>query len=240
VSPVSEEVERLWRLHELDERANTARAAVVRFPEQKALLESRVTGERTRLAAQTKAAEELLKTRRKIEQEIEAVTAQQRQFESRQPSVKTNDEFRALTAEIDGCKLRRSELETQVLMRFEEEESLAKQKPVIEQALRQAESERAARLAEIERAETASQAELDAINAERATEIAALGATTRQRYERIHSQREGRAVVPVIKNACGGCFRAQPPQLLQDIRRGDRLLICDGCGRILVLPPGEA
>jgi len=237
---VTEEVDRLWRLHELDERANTARAVVVRFPEQKSSLESRVAGERARLATQTKAAEELLKTRRKIEQEIEAVTAQQRQFESRQPSVKTNEEFRALTAEIDGCKRKRSELETQVLIRFEEEESLAKQKPVIEQALKQAESERAARLAEIDRAEAASQAELDAINAERATEIAALGSTTRQRYERIHSQREGRAVVPVIKNACGGCFRAQPPQLLQDIRRGDRLLICDGCGRILVLPPGEA
>lgn len=237
---MNEEVQRLWRLHELDERANAARAVVVKFPEQKTTLEGRVSAERQRLAAHTKSAEEVLKARRKIELEIEAATAQQRQFESRQPSVKTNEEFRALTTEIEGAKRKRSELETQVLMRFEEEEALAKQKPVIELALKQAESERATRLDEINRAESAAQSELDAINAEREREIVELGQTTRQRYERIHSQREGRAVVPVIKNACGGCFRSQPPQLMQDIRRGDRLLICDGCGRILVQPPGEA
>jgi predicted nucleic acid-binding Zn-ribbon protein len=26
---------------------------------------------------------------------------------------------------------------------------------------------------------------------------------------------------------------------MQDIRRGDRVITCDGCGRILVQPPGD-
>jgi len=44
-------------------------------------------------------------------------------------------------------------------------------------------------------------------------------------------------VVAIVKGACGGCFRAQPPQVLQEARRGDRLLACDGCGRLLIWPP---
>ena len=51
----------------------------------------------------------------------------------------------------------------------------------------------------------------------------------------------GRAVVPILpKGACGGCFRGQPPQVLQEARRGDRVLLCDGCGRMMVWPPEGA
>jgi predicted nucleic acid-binding Zn-ribbon protein len=125
-------------------------------------------------------------------------------------------------------------------MRLEEEDSLAKQKPAIEQSLKSTEADRAMRLRDIEAAEAEAKAQLARLEAERAAELAELPPVTRQRYERIHSSREGRAVVPVVKNACGGCFRAQPPQMLQEIRRAERLLVCDGCGRILIQPPGEA
>src|SRR5262249_59446460 len=132
---------RLWRLRELDERGVEAGSEVAKFPALKQALEQRVDQERARLATLAKATEEQLKARRKFEQEIETVTTQQRQFESRQPSVKTNEEFRALTVEIEGCKTRRSELETQVLLRLEEEDTLAKQKPTVERALKDADTE---------------------------------------------------------------------------------------------------
>ena len=64
--------------------------------------------------------------------------------------------------------------------------------------------------------------------------------STRSRYERIRGSREGRAVVPIIKGACGGCYRGQSPQTLQEARRGDRILLCDGCGRMLIWPPEGA
>ena len=236
---MSEELQHLWSLNQLDERAAAERAGLARYPELKQAFESKVVAEKGRLAAIAKAAEEALKARRKLEQEIEGVTTQQRQFESRQPSVKTNDEFRALTHEIDGCRAKRSDLETQVLMRFEDEEGLAKQRPAIELALKSAEAERATRLQEIDRDEAAGQQRLAAIEAERAVELAALPTATRLRYERIYGSHQGRAVVPVLKNACGGCFRAQPPQMLQEIRRRDRVLICEGCGRMMLWPPDE-
>ena len=237
---MNEELQRLWRLRELDEVAVAARSALSKYPGQKGSLEGRVMTEKARLAAHAKAADDLMKARRKLEQDIEAVTVQQRQFESRQPLVKTNDEFRALNLEVEVCKGRRSELETQVLVRFEEEEALARQKPLLEGALKEAESERGGRVKQIEVDEAAATARLAAIEAERQTEMLALPAATRARYERILTSREGRAVVPLNKSACGGCYRSQPPQMLQEIRRADRMLICEGCGRILILPPEDA
>ncbi len=44
------------------------------------------------------------------------------------------------------------------------------------------------------------------------------------------------AVVTVYENSCGGCFNAITPQKLVDIASGNKLVICEHCGRILVNP----
>ena len=54
-------------------------------------------------------------------------------------------------------------------------------------------------------------------------------------YDRIRkSYRNGLAVVPVIRDACGGCFNAIPPQRQSEIRQRKKVMICENCGRILV------
>ena len=54
-------------------------------------------------------------------------------------------------------------------------------------------------------------------------------------YEKIRkSYRNGLAVVPVERDACGGCFNAIPPQKQSEIRQHKKVLICENCGRILV------
>ena len=237
---MSEELDRLWRLHELDERVAEVRAALRKLPDQKRALETRAAAERARLESHRRAAAEVQSARRKLEQEIETVTATQRQFESQQPSVKTNEAYTALLHEIAQCKAKRSDLETGVLLRFEEEEKLAAERPALERALKEAEAELATRRVEIERAEAAEREKLAALDAERAGEMLALPPATRQRYERVHGSKEGRAVVPIVKNACGGCFRAQPPQAMQEAKKRERFLTCDGCGRLLVYPPDAA
>jgi predicted nucleic acid-binding Zn-ribbon protein len=75
------------------------------------------------------------------------------------------------------------------------------------------------------------------IEARREKHVGGLPPATRSRYERIVQSRDGRAVVAILKGACGGCFRNQPPQVLQDARRRDRLLTCEGCGRLVIWPP---
>ena len=57
-------------------------------------------------------------------------------------------------------------------------------------------------------------------------------------YERIRkSSKNGLAVVPVDRDACGGCFNRIPPQKQLDIVQRKRIIVCEHCGRILI--PGE-
>jgi predicted nucleic acid-binding Zn-ribbon protein len=50
-------------------------------------------------------------------------------------------------------------------------------------------------------------------------------------YERVRAK-YGRAVVPFEGKICLGCFMAVPTSTLSR-QRGDALLICENCGRIL-------
>ena len=54
-------------------------------------------------------------------------------------------------------------------------------------------------------------------------------------YDRIRANyRNGLAVVPVLRDACGGCFNAIPPQRQSEIRQRKKIIVCENCGRILV------
>ena len=54
-------------------------------------------------------------------------------------------------------------------------------------------------------------------------------------YKKIRSSvRNGLAVVPVLRDACGGCFNSVPPQRQMDIASRKKVIVCEHCGRVLV------
>ena len=57
----------------------------------------------------------------------------------------------------------------------------------------------------------------------------------RNAYKRLRGNvRNGLAVVPVNRDACGGCFNSVPPQRQMDIAARKKVIVCEHCGRILV------
>jgi predicted nucleic acid-binding Zn-ribbon protein len=55
-----------------------------------------------------------------------------------------------------------------------------------------------------------------------------------QMYSRIRGAEEGRAIVAVQRNSCGGCFNRVTPQRVLELRKNAALIACERCGRILV------
>ncbi len=93
---------------------------------------------------------------------------------------------------------------------------------------------------------TAKNAELDGIIAETQKEEEKLGKESvvaekviddrlLNAYKRLRgSVRNGLAVVPVLRDACGGCFNSVPPQRQMDIAARKKVIVCEHCGRVLV------
>lgn len=69
----------------------------------------------------------------------------------------------------------------------------------------------------------------------RAQAVASIDRELLTGYERVKQKHLMDPVVAVRNSICSGCFVAVGPQLLVKISRGDALIRCPGCGRILYI-----
>jgi predicted nucleic acid-binding Zn-ribbon protein len=74
---------------------------------------------------------------------------------------------------------------------------------------------------------------LDVLKAERATKMKVLGPEARATYERLSRMRSGFALAEARDYKCMACRMTIRPQVFADIRRGETLITCESCGRIL-------
>ena len=61
-------------------------------------------------------------------------------------------------------------------------------------------------------------------------------------YERLLKNKKDRVVVPIEQRTCSGCHIVLTPQHENLVRKGDRLIFCEHCSRILFwqdIPPAE-
>jgi predicted nucleic acid-binding Zn-ribbon protein len=76
--------------------------------------------------------------------------------------------------------------------------------------------------------------ELKANRAERERLMATLPKPMSSLYNRISTRiRDGRAVAEARNNSCTACFMSLRPQVMAEIRRGEDIITCDNCNRIL-------
>jgi len=148
-------------------------------------------------------------------------------------TVKTNREYSALLTEIESVKREKEELDDSTIQNMERIEAIAAEiqetRGRLEEFLDQSKGQREELSGRIKTLE-----EKMAIENQKRDNLAVrIELPTLKLYERIMNSRNDRAVVPLRNGSCGGCFAEVPLQKVADIRKGDRLLTCDICGRIL-------
>ena len=58
-----------------------------------------------------------------------------------------------------------------------------------------------------------------------------------QRYEKVRKARKGIAVAEALEGRCSVCHMAVRPQFFQELKRGDQIMACESCTRILFYNP---
>jgi predicted nucleic acid-binding Zn-ribbon protein len=77
------------------------------------------------------------------------------------------------------------------------------------------------------------QAALKELFAERAGMVAKLDPGLVNNYERIRKTRGGIAIAEAIDGRCSRCYISLRPQFFQELKRGDKVMTCESCNRIL-------
>ncbi len=173
---------------------------------------------------------------RRDEIDLEIVTTKQKieKYKEQQFQIKTNKQYDALTREIDLSQERINSLEKEM-------ETIEGKASVAKTDLEAVGPE----LEELKKELKDRQAELDLVNKEHEDEelklqhereklVVRLEKGDLKLYERIRTALGGKAVVPVRRNACGGCFKRVPPQVSVELRKNSKIMTCEHCGRMLV------
>jgi predicted nucleic acid-binding Zn-ribbon protein len=173
------------------------------------------------------------KERRRIEQEIQDLENKIEKSTTKLYSIKSNKEYTAALKEIDDLKKIKFVTEDKVIQAMEQIEEIEKKS--LEHKKRQPEMR-----AQFEKAKTEIEKELAALdrdlgdlNGRREILIQSVDQDLLKRYEVLKDRRGGRAISQVIAGVCQACHINIPPQKFNDLIRGESLLTCPHCHRII-------
>ena len=231
---MKEELKTICRIQVLDADVYAARQRLEAIPqelnelnlkEQEGAGAMREVGQKLAESAKVKKAGEL---------DLESATAALRKLHVQLPQVKTNKEYTAMQHEIEQGKVKISEIEEKILLEMEhldalaiQEKEFSRQHDLLKKDL---DGKRKILLEQLAQMET----KLTGLLTQREAVIKTLPADIASVYHRIMQGRPGTAVVPVTGSSCGGCFGNLPPQFINEIKKMEKLITCETCGRILV------
>jgi predicted nucleic acid-binding Zn-ribbon protein len=149
-------------------------------------------------------------------------------------SIKTNKEYDALVSEIDKIKSDISEMENRGIELLEIIENNEKELGGLDGQLKNIEDTNNTQLKSLQQQIDSVGSKIEGRDKERQSLVKQINKRAISAYERIRKGKGGAAVVAVKKRACGSCYKALPPQKIQEIRKGEQLIMCDSCGRMLI------
>ena len=168
-----------------------------------------------------------------LEVEIKGKEAELQKYQQQMMSIKTNKEYDALVAEIDGIKDVISSRETELLETIDPIATLEKELVEIREKDSHIKENNSRQLQILQEKIDSIGSKVSEKEVDRKEIISSIPRSTLSTYERVRRGKGGRAVVVVKKRACSSCFKALTPKKIQEIKRGDQIHTCDNCGAML-------
>ena len=155
--------------------------------------------------------------------------------ERRLLETKTNKEYNAVQSEIEKAKERINTLENEELELINELETLNPQKETLEQSIGGLIKSNNEKITEIKSKYDAIESDIAKLEKGKEVFLKNVDPKALNVYNRLRKGKSGLAIASVdtIRHSCRGCYKQLPPQKIQEVRRGDKLLFCESCGRIL-------
>ncbi|HEU5459653.1 MAG TPA: C4-type zinc ribbon domain-containing protein [Pyrinomonadaceae bacterium] len=228
------ELQKLIALQNLDTTIRKLEKDQEAIPERRAEIEREFDQRAFEIRALETRRDEAKHTRARLENEVVEQKGRAERAERNLMSSKKQDEYTAAIREADSARKQISQLETQILEQLE--------------TLEQAEAALNERAGEIASLNSDREARLKAFDDETGTIGDRLAIARKERdevfanlpkqmsgmYARIKARiRDGVAVAEARNRSCTACFMSLRPQVMAEIRRGEEVLTCDNCGRIL-------
>jgi predicted nucleic acid-binding Zn-ribbon protein len=238
---VKAELQKLIALQNLDTTIRKLEKDLESIPQRRAVIESEFDQRAFEIKALENQRDEAKHTRARLENEVVEQKGKVERAERNLMSSKKQDEYTAAIREADAARKQISTLETQILESLEgldQSEAALKERA---DEIATLNSDREARRKEFDDLTASQSKHLAKAKIEREQVVSGLPKALSTLYNRISAKiRDGVAVAEARNRSCSACFISLRPQVMSEIRRGDEIITCDNCGRILYYVPTDS
>jgi len=214
----------LRRLKKIIESAEAGRAAIEQEFEQHAFSIREIQNRR----------DSINEKRSGLEREIADNRTYLERAERNLKHAQNQKEYETAMREVDALQKAIGQAETSIVELMEEGEGVEKELSERADEISNLDGRREAALSEFDTALEADKQEFETETKHRAEAFATLPERLAAVYDRLAQRsRDGVAVAEVINGSCNACFISLRPQVLVDVRRGNEIITCENCSRIL-------
>ena len=231
------DLELVTRLQSIDLKIAELQREVSTLPKHIAQIEMALDSHLRRLDADRAALAGNLKDRKQCEDNIKVQEQKATKFRDQMQQAKTNEQFKAFQHEIEFCEKEVRQFEDRILELMTEAEPLDANAQKATAALKQEKIQVDSEKAKAMERTAVDKREIDRLQGERATAVAALPKPVLAAYERIRKKWSGVVLAEAAGGRCTACQITIRPQFFQDLKKADSMMFCESCGRILFYNP---
>jgi uncharacterized protein len=232
------DLKNLMELQVADREIRRLKDEVAALPKRVAAIEERLAATKNQLEKARAAVKGDEVAKKKFETAIQDLQGKISKYRDQSLDVKTNDQYKALMHEIEFSQSEIRANEDRILDLMVNAEAREKQ-------VKAAEAELKAETAEIEkekgiaREKTAEDEKLlTEWNGKRDGLLSGIDADLLRHYERVAKFR-GTGLSEVRNQKCSACQMMLRPQSYNEVRSGDKVIICESCQRVLYFDPAS-
>ena len=230
---MQEIIEKLLVLQDRDRKILRVTQELAHIGPERESLKAKAASTQSSLEAAKLRTRQIESERKQRDLEIEAKKSQIEKYLNQQLQTRKNEEYKALTHEIEMAK--------EVIFKIEDAEIvLMEQAEVAAKEVVRATAEAAAakqlvddQIGQLNAREENLKKDFAELTGSRTALAGAVDDPTRNRYERIFKSKGENVVVGVEHSACGGCHMKLPTQIVTTCRAEAEIVTCQNCGRIL-------
>ena len=227
------------RLQDIDNRVAEVTREVSSLPKHIAEIEKKLESHERKLEADRAALTANLKDRKRLEGDIQVQQQKISKLRDQMLEAKTNEQYRAFQHEIEFCENEIRRAEDRILELMGESEPLERNVKAAEGALKQEKAQVEGEKQQARERTAGDQQELDQLQTERKSIATQISPAVLSAYERVRKLRHGIAIAEAVDGRCSQCHMSLRLQFFQDLKRGEQVMHCESCSRILYYNPPE-
>ncbi len=228
-----ETILKLLILQDRDRRIRRVNGELAHIEPERQMFKTRAAGAQSQLESAKNRVKQIESDRKNLELEVEGKKQLIAKYANQQLQTRKNEEYRALSHEIEMCKDEIFKIENREIELMEQAEAAQKEVVRATQALAEAKKSMEEQLAQLGAREENLKKELQDLTTNREELAAAVDEGARARYERLVRNKGETVVVGVQHGVCGGCHMRLPAQVMVSCQAQQELVTCTNCGRIL-------